>query len=60
MFGSDFFKIIQFVMAVLRLCARIFGDEDDVKKDDEIFNHNSGKVETIVKANGNTTKAKST
>jgi len=53
MFGEDFFKIIQFAMAVLRLFGRIFGDKDDLDKDDEIFNHNSGPVEKLIKSNGN-------
>ena len=58
MFGSDFFKVVQFVVAVMRLMARIFGDESDVKNDDDAFNHNSEGVEKIVKANGNKTPAK--
>lgn len=33
-FGTDFFKTIQFVLAILRLLARIFGEESDKKLDD--------------------------
>lgn len=35
MFGQDFFKVMQFVVAVLRLMARIFGDQKDKELDDE-------------------------
>jgi len=34
-FGSDFFKIVEFVVAILRLFARVFGDADDAKSDAE-------------------------
>jgi hypothetical protein len=34
-FGSDFFKILEFVIAALRMFARLFGDEEDQKADDE-------------------------
>ena len=27
--GSDFFKILDFIMAVLRMFAEIFGDDDE-------------------------------
>ena len=33
MFGQDFFKIAQFVLALLRLIGRIFGDEEDKAND---------------------------
>lgn len=35
MFGADFFKTLQFVVAILRLIARIFGDAEDKKLDDK-------------------------
>jgi len=35
MFGKDFFRTLEFVVAVLRLFARVFGDDDDRKADDE-------------------------
>jgi len=35
MFGTDFFKILEFVMAALRLFARIFGDDEDRLNDDK-------------------------
>ena len=47
-FGADWFKTIQFVMAVLRLIARIFGDEEDKKRDDEIAGNHAHEVETII------------
>lgn len=28
-FGQDFFKIMKFVVAILKLIAEIFGDEED-------------------------------
>jgi len=38
MFGRDFFKTLNFIMAALRLFARIFGDDKDRKADDEVNN----------------------
>jgi len=35
-FGEDFFKIVAFAMQILRLFARIFGDEEDKKADDHV------------------------
>ena len=35
MFGTDFFKMLEFVMAALRLFARIFGDDEDRENDDK-------------------------
>lgn len=32
MFGTDLFKVMRFVMAILKLLAEIFGDEEDMKK----------------------------
>ncbi|MBA7623565.1 hypothetical protein ES703_30962 [subsurface metagenome] len=55
-FGEDWFKTIQFVMAILRLIARIFGDKDDKKFDDEIQGNDAHEVEKII----NTTHAAKT
>jgi len=49
-FGSDWFKTIQFVLAVLRLLARIFGDEADRKEDDAIQGNHAHEVEEIIKS----------
>ena len=35
MFGSDFFKIIKFVIAILRLIAEIFGNDEDRRSAEE-------------------------
>jgi len=48
-FGEDFFKIIQFVMAIMRLIARIFGDDKDKKFDDKIMGNDTHEVEEIIK-----------
>jgi len=34
-FGKDFFKILNFAIAIIRLFARIFGDADAKKEVDE-------------------------
>jgi len=34
-FGTDYFKIIQFILALVRLIARIFGDQTDKELDDK-------------------------
>lgn len=47
-FGEDWFKTIQFVMAVLRLIARIFGDDEDKKNDDEIQGNHAHEVDKII------------
>jgi len=47
MFGNDFFKILEFVHAILRLFGRIFGDDDDRINDDKTQGnhvHEYGKV----------------
>ncbi|MBA7682975.1 hypothetical protein ES703_91331 [subsurface metagenome] len=48
MFGEDFFKIIQFAMAVLRLFARIFGDAEDRKNDDKCEQNHRHEVDKII------------
>lgn len=48
-FGTDFFKTLQFVVAVLRLLARIFGDDNDKKSDDEISGNDAHEIEDIIK-----------
>lgn len=49
MFGGDFFKILEFVMAVLRLFARVFGDDEDRKADDEQKELHGDYAENLVK-----------
>jgi len=56
-FGADFFKTVQFIVAVLRLLARIFGDNDDKKIDDEISGNHAHEIEEIIKTT-NTAKTK--
>jgi len=46
-FGMDFFKIIVFAMQILRLFARIFGDEDDKQADDEVQKNCVHEIEKI-------------
>ena len=60
MFGSDFFKVIQFITALLRLIAQVFGNEEDKKNDTEQFNHNSATVEKIIADAGRKTTAVTT
>ena len=47
-FGKDFFQILEFVVAILRLFARVFGDDDDRKADDEQQAKNGAAVKGIV------------
>lgn len=47
-FGSDFFKIAQFVVALLRLIGRIFGDTEDKKHDDEAADNCAHEVDRII------------
>lgn len=35
MFGSDFWKILKFVIALLKLMAQIFGNDEDKKSAEE-------------------------
>ena len=42
MFGSDFFKVMKFVVALLRLLAEIFGNDQD-KIDAEANGFGNGK-----------------
>lgn len=48
--GKDFFLIAKFVVAVIRLFGRIFGDEDDRKADDEVENNHSHDAEAVVRS----------
>ncbi len=48
MFGTDFFKMLEFVMAALRLFARIFGDDEDRKNDDKTQGNHVHEVGKIV------------
>jgi len=47
-FGEDFFKIIQFVVAVMRLIGRIFGDDKDKKYDDQIMGNHAHEADKII------------
>lgn len=48
MFGQDFFKVLQFIMAALRLFARVFGDADDRKNDDETQGNHRHEVDKVI------------
>lgn len=48
MFGRDFFKILEFVMAALRLFARIFGDDEDRKNDDITQGNHKHEVDKVI------------
>jgi len=48
-FGADFFKILQFVVATMRLIARIFGDEKDKDLDDKFGSNHLHDVDASVK-----------
>ncbi|MCK5601248.1 hypothetical protein KAR91_05255 [Candidatus Pacearchaeota archaeon] len=49
MFGSDFFKIIQFALAILRLFGRIFGDDEDKTNDKKAADNCATEIDHIVK-----------
>jgi len=49
-FGEDFFKILQFVVAVMRLIARIFGNEKDKELDDKFGTNCLSDVDRSVKS----------
>jgi len=49
MFGSDFFKIMQFIHDVLRLFGRIFGDDEDKKNDDRAQSNCRHEIEKLHK-----------
>lgn len=49
--GKDFFLIAKFVVAVIRLFGRVFGDQDDRKSDDEVENNHSHDAEVVIKSN---------
>lgn len=48
-FGSDFFKIIELVIAILRMFARIFGDDEDRAQDDEVREKHGDYAEKLVR-----------
>ncbi len=48
-FGSDFFKILEFVVAILRMFARVFGDDEDRQADDEQAAKHGDYAEKLVK-----------
>lgn len=47
-FGTDFFRIIQFVVAIMRLIGRIFGDDEDKKIDDDIQGNHAHEADKII------------
>jgi hypothetical protein len=49
-FGRDFFKIIAFAMQILRLFARIFGDDDDKKIDDEVQGNHIHELDKVIRS----------
>ena len=49
-FGADFFKIVQFVIAIMRLIARIFGNETDKELDDKFGTNCLTEVDKTVKS----------
>lgn len=52
-FGADFFKIVTFIVQILRLFGRMFGDEQDRQADDEIQKNHIHEVEKIApRSNG--------
>lgn len=48
MFGGDFFKIIQFVMAIMRLWGRVFGDDEDRENDDRAESNHRHEIDSII------------
>jgi len=48
-FGADFFKILQLVVSFIRMFARIFGDDEDKKADDEVQKNCRNELNQIVK-----------
>lgn len=49
MFGRDYFKFAQLIVAILRLIGRIFGDNEDRANDDESENNHKHEIEKIIK-----------
>lgn len=48
MFGQDFFKIIEFAVAILRLFARIFGDDEDKQNDDDVRANHTHEADKVI------------
>ena len=48
MFGGDFFKIIQFVIAIMRLWGRVFGDDEDRANDDAAQENHRHEIDVII------------
>lgn len=49
LFGQDFFKIAQFVLALLRLIGRIFGDDEDKANDKKAAENCATEINRIIK-----------
>lgn len=43
-FGGDFFKIVEFIVLVLKMFGRIFGDKEDNDEADKVENNHSAHV----------------
>lgn len=50
--GSDFFKWVQVIVAILRILGRVFGDDEDKKADDEVQGNHVHEVDRIVRGRG--------
>lgn len=48
-FGKDFFKILQLVVAIMRLVARVFGDNDDIANDDAVNGDVTSTANRVIK-----------
>ena len=47
-FGKDYFLIIQFVIGVMRLFARLFGSTKDKNFDDEVQGNCAHEIDKII------------
>ena len=48
MFGKDFFKITHFIFTLLKLIAKVFGDEEDDKISDEFENNHQTEYNAMI------------
>ena len=53
MFGSDFFKVFEFAIAIVRLFAKIFGDKADQKAADDFGTNGNNGSDSVVRGMGN-------
>lgn len=47
-FGNDFFKVLQLVVAILRVWGRIMGDKDDRKNDDAVQGNHCHECDKVI------------